>query len=84
LALLVVVWLESLCVAAMACALPGRRSDAVGALRRAQYLVLRCRGYARLAHFLVPYRPLATAIDDQLTGRHHSHCSIILSGNKLG
>jgi hypothetical protein len=44
LALLVVVWLESLCVAAMACALPGRRSDAVGALRRAQYLVLRCRG----------------------------------------
>ena len=42
LALLVVVWLEwSLCVAAMACALPGRRSDAVGALRRAQYLVLR-------------------------------------------
>ena len=35
-------WLEwSLCVAAMACALPGRRSDAVGALRRAQYLVLR-------------------------------------------
>ena len=38
-ALLVVVWLESLCVAAMACALPGRRSDAVGALRRAQYLV---------------------------------------------
>ena len=51
---------ESLCVAAMACALPGRRSDAVGALRRAQYLVLRAVAAKRGLHFLVSYWPLAS------------------------